>query len=201
QAAPYLQLTTGFGLPHYAITADDSSVSPPDHYAESESGVSTGGSLLLGQRLRPRIALGVGALVALSLTSGGSNLTRNGQPYSLVDVKDNPFQFLGMVGPFVDIYPSPTLGLHVQALVGYAEASYAQIAQHPRSDDDPSGIGLVAGVGYDWSVSEHWSIGLLARITYANLLLGASPFPDGMGSVSEHNTLVSPSLEASFTYH
>jgi hypothetical protein len=197
----YVQLTTGFGLPHFAITADDSTFSPPDHYTSSASGVSTGGSLLLGVPLRPGIVLGVGGLFALSFSDSSSNLTRNGQPYSLTDVKQDPFQLMGMVGPFVDIYPGPTLGWHVQALVGYTQVSYAQITQHPFSDGSPSGIGLMVGVGHDWWTNEHWSIGLLARVTYASTQLAPTPYSDGIGSAAEHNTVVSPSLEASFTYH
>jgi len=59
----------------------------------------------------------------------------------------------------------------------------------------------MAGVGHDWWVSEHWSIGLLARITYASLQLAQTPNSDRIGSISEHNAFLSPSLEASFTFH
>jgi hypothetical protein len=195
----YVQLTTGFGLSHFAVTADDTTFTPTDHYASSERGVSTDASLLLGLPLRPGIVLGAGGIVSLSLI-GVPSITRNGQPYILTDVSQSPFQLMDMVGPFVDIYPSPTLGWHLQALVGYAQITFAEIAQHPLPDaSNPSGIGLVAGVGHDWWVNDHWSIGLLARVTYANVSLG--PTPNGIGSISEHNTLVSPSLEASFTSH
>jgi hypothetical protein len=196
----YVQLTTGFGLPHFAITADDSNPGATDHYASSQSGLSTGGSLLVGLPLRPGIVLGVGGLATLSFT-GNPTVTRNGQPWELVDVQEQSFLFMGIVGPFVDIYPSSTLGWHVQALVGYAQVSYAQITQNPFFDGTPGGIGLMAGVGHDWWVNDHWSIGVLARVTYASTHLAPTPYPDGIGSAAEHNTVVSPSLEASFTYH
>jgi hypothetical protein len=207
QAAPhardgiYLQITTGFGLPHSAITVDQSN--PPsstDHWEDSESGGSIGGSLLLGAPLRPGIALGVGGLFSL-LSASDPHPTKNGQPYTPVDVKQPLFQFMGVIGPFADIYPSTTLGWHVQALVGYAQVSYAEVTANPFSDGNPSGIGLMAGVGHDWWISEHWSVGLLARVTYANVRLAPTPFGDGLGSTSQHNTLVSPSLEVSFTFH
>jgi hypothetical protein len=206
QAAPrardrfYVQLTAGLGLPHFAITADDASFGSRDRYTSSRSDTSAGGSLLLGIPLRPGLALGAGGIVTASFGSN-RHLTRNGQPWSLVDVKDQPFLFTAMVGPFVDLYPSATLGWHAQVLVGYAQVSYAQITQHPYFDGSPSGIGLMAGVGHDWWVNEDWSIGLLARLTYANLQLGPKPFLDGAGSISEHITLVSPSLEVTFTAH
>jgi hypothetical protein len=119
----------------------------------------------------------------------------------LVDVQEQSSLLMGVVGPFVDIYPSSALGWHVQALAGYAQVTYAQITQHPFFDGAPSGIGLMAGVGHDWWINEHWSIGLLARVTYASMQLAQTPFSDGIGSVSEHNTLVMPSIEASFTFH
>jgi len=100
-----------------------------------------------------------------------------------------------MLGPFVDIYPSPTLGWHVQALVGYARLS-------PRNfygDTGSSGVGLMLGGGHDWRVSRHWSMGLLARLSYANTQLAEDYAPSS--SISEHDTFVSPSLEASFTFH
>lgn len=206
QAAPhardgfYLQLTTGLGLPHSAITADEDNTRSTDHYADTQSGVSIGGSLLLGVPLRPGLALGVGGVFAL-FAPGNPRPTKNGQPYSQVDVKQPAFQTMSMVGPFVDIYPSPALGWHVQALVGYAQVPFAQITPNPFFNGSPSGIGLMAGVGHDWWISEHWSAGLLARLTYANMKLAQTPYDDGIGSVSEHNTLVSPSLEASFTFH
>lgn len=206
QAAPhardsfYVQLTTGFGLPHFAITADDDGAGAPDRYTATRSDVSAEGSLLLGMPLRPGLVLGVGGIATMSFGSN-RDITRNGQPWALVDVKDQLYLFTGMVGPFVDIYPSATLGWHAQALVGYAQASYAQITQHPYHDGSPSGIGLMAGIGHDWWVNEDWSIGLLGRLTYASLRVNRAPFSGGMPSLSEHVALVSPSLEVTFTAH
>jgi hypothetical protein len=48
-------------------------------------------------------------------------------------------------------------------------------------------------------INEHRSIGLLARVTYASMQFAQTSFSDG--SVSERNTLVAPSLEASFASH
>jgi hypothetical protein len=59
----------------------------------------------------------------------------------------------------------------------------------------------MAGVGHGWWISEHWSVGALARLTYANLRLGQTAFDDGIGWQSEHNAMISPSLDASFTFH
>jgi hypothetical protein len=78
------------------------------------------GSLLVGWQLRPGFALGVGGLWLLY--SPNPRPTENGQPYGQVDVKQPWLEGVDILGPFVDIYPSPRLGWHVQALVGYAQA-------------------------------------------------------------------------------
>jgi hypothetical protein len=190
----YLQLTTGLGVPHFAVTADDSSVSPPVHYTNSESGASIGGSLLVGAPLRPGIALGVGGLFAPVFPSG-PDLTANGQPHFATDVKQDTLRLMGMAGPFVDIYPSPALGWHVQALVGYAMVSPMNDLA-PGGNGAATGIGLMAGVGNDSWISEHWSVGVLARVSYANTHDDAV-----RNSESEHDTVVWPSVEVSFTFH
>jgi len=84
----------------------------------------------------------------------------------------------------------------VQALVGYASLSHG--------DDNraaPSGIGLMAGVGHDWWVSDRWSIGPLVRLVYANTHGVGTSNPEGSGTPSDHYSVLSPSLEISFTYH
>lgn len=204
QAAPpthdgvYLQLSGGLGLPHLSIAADDHGTTTK-HYADTESDRSFNLSLLLGWQLRPGLAFGVGGIYLAY--SPNPQPTENGQPYGQVDVKQPYVQGVDMLGPFVDLYPSPRLGWHVQALVGYAQTSFAEITPNPF-DAGLGGIGLMAGLGHDWWVSEHWSIGVLARLTYANMSLGQTSFPDyDQGWQSEHTTMISPSLDASFTFH
>ncbi len=196
----YLHFSSGFGLPHLSITADDHD-STTKHYTDTESDKSFSVSLLAGWQLRPGLALGVGGI--LMAFEPNRNLTEDGQPYGPVnvDVKPDYLQAVGIVGPFVDLYPSTRLGWHVQALAGYAETSFAKITPNPVGYG-LGGIGLMAGIGHDWWVSDHWSIGVLARLTYANMRFGQTPLYDGSDSwQSEHTTLISPSLEASFTYH
>ncbi len=107
----YLQLSTGIGLPHFSITADDQ-LTTTKHYADSESDRSFNGSLFVGWQLRPGFALDVGSL--WRLYAPNPRPTENGQPYGQVtDITPNPF------------------------------------------DHGLSGIGLMAGVGHDWWISEH----------------------------------------------
>ena len=190
----YMQLTAGFGLPQLSFTVNDPGHS--NHYDDARSGLSLSGSLLLGVPLRPGLVLGLGGLGALAAVDSSHPTSRDGGQVYLVDVKDPPLQVTGIVGGFVDYYPSPSLGWHVQTLIGYAQLS----RQNHYSDEPPGGIGIMAGVGHDWWFGRHWSIGLLGRVSYAHTTLdseyGSPSYP-----IAEHDTLVSPSLEASFTFH
>jgi hypothetical protein len=197
QAAPhardgfYLQLTTGLGVPNFASTTDESS--PATQFGQSEGGLSIGGSLLLGVPLRPGIVVGGGALAALCL-SDGTQHTQDGRAVQWDGAYHMGAYSMAVLGPFVDLYPSPALGWHVQALVGYARLDHADTSA-------TGGLGFMAGIGHDWWLGEHWSGGLLARVTYVSAHF-AEVLPDGMGgSHSEHDTIVTPSLEASFTFH
>jgi len=192
----YVQVTAGIGAPQLSITVQDPGHS--NYYTDSQSSASLGGSLFLGGPLLPGIALGIGGLATLAPT-GDSNVTSSsGQSVHLVDVKQAPLQSMAMVGPFVDIYPSPKLGWHLQGLVGYAWLS----PHNFYSAGGPSGIGLMAGVGHDWWLGKHCNTGLLARVNYANARLDPEQYgSNSVSSISEHETLVSPSLEASFTFH
>ena len=187
----YLQLTWGFGWTHRAGSAEDESTSPPTEYSVSERGASTGGSLLIGMPVRPGLVLGVGGLVSLA------DAQRYSSNVISVDSSEGPsFQTVAMVGPFVDFYPRPALGWHVQGLVGYAKVGDAVMGL-----GDPSGgLGLLAGVGHDWWIGAHWSVGLLARLSYASGHLVTHPNGSG-SSATEHDTVISPSAEVSFTFH
>jgi hypothetical protein len=203
QAAPhardgfYLSLNTGFGPIVYSSTAnypvDEQQVEYKSHF----SGATATSSLLLGLPLRPGLVLGVGGLTSFSWLASPDR-TANGQKTWQEDGGGPYVKLWGLAGPFVDYYPSAALGWHVQALVGYA--SFFHSGDVTR--ELPDGIGLMAGVGQDWWISDRWSVGILARVTYANMHVTGGPYPDyPQGTPTERDTVISPSLEASFTWH
>jgi len=82
----------------------------------------------------------------------------------------------GVVGPFIDIYPNPARGLHLEAAFGLAvlTASKGDLQRicdsfsceniiFPGDDYVGTGFGFVGGIGYEGWVGEQWSIGGLAR--------------------------------------
>jgi len=72
-----------------------------------------------------------------------------------------------------------------------------------RTDIDlDTWIGLMAGVGHDWWISDRWSVGILARLAYANMHVTGGPHVYYAGGTpTERDTVISPTLEASFTWH
>jgi hypothetical protein len=102
---------------------------------------------------------------------------------------------LSMIGLFVDVYPDPKQGLHVQGMVGYAQLS----SDETDSDDErPDGLGLAVGVGYEWWVGEQWGVGILGKLTYASTKIENSL---GTTSVDVTYTTLAPALLFTATLH
>ena len=73
----------------------------------------------------------------------------------------------GIIGLFVDGFPDPEGGFHVGGLFGLAAATI--------SDDDGTieggdrGFGGGAFIGYDWWISDQWSLGAMFKATAGSL--------------------------------
>jgi hypothetical protein len=73
------------------------------------------------------------------------------------------------IGPFVDVYPDPKSGMHFVGFVGWGglEAS----VNGNVGGSDPTGLVAFVGGGYEFWLADQWSLGPLARFTYAPLSL------------------------------
>jgi hypothetical protein len=109
---------------------------------------------------------------------------------------------LALIGPFVDWYFDDEGGFHAQAAPGVS--TYVAGAGEPKLGGPQAqahtavGFGFMLGVGYDWWVSDTWSLGLLARITYGTMD-GTAPAPEGQ-SVDFHHTAYAPAILVTATY-
>jgi hypothetical protein len=106
---------------------------------------------------------------------------------SSVELEDVTMYLVG-IGMFADIYPNPNEGLHFLPFVGWGglETTY----QGDAGGSDPTGLVMSLGVGYDFWVSNEWSVGVMGRFAYAPLSRDQATF-----------TTIAPALLATFTYH
>ena len=109
---------------------------------------------------------------------------------------------VGVIGPFVDVYPNPELGLHFQGAVGFGVLT----ADESDDDDDLAfppdkysgvGLGLMVGGGYEVFVADQWSIGGVVRVLYANATMKSDS--DDFVDVKAHALV--PGALFTVTYH
>lgn len=103
-----------------------------------------------------------------------------------------------IVGPFIDRYFAPELGLHVQAALGVAtQYGYTVNTRNPDdSDYNPVGAGFILGLGYESWITGEWSLGILARLG-AGALFGK----DENKVVWAHYIISMPTFLMTVTYH
>jgi len=157
-----------------------------------EGGAITG-SLWIGGSVTPGFVLGGGTLGAVAVNPKVTYTNANDPSSNLTTTSEATLQ-LQMFGLVSDFYPNPRSGLHLQAMLGYAVLSSRRNGQSTTSNSDPSGLGLMGGVGYDGWVSDDWSIGVVVRVAYA-----ATRYDDAGSSLSLPT--IAPGLLATFTYN
>jgi opacity protein-like surface antigen len=177
----YLRLALGAGYLSDSASLKFGSVS--QDYTLSGSGLAL--DILLGGTPAPGLVIGGGFQSA----SFGSPTLKSGD--LSIDVSNRIVY--STIGPFVDYYPNPADGLHFQGFIGFATLS-AQDNNGRTSSKNPTGFGASVGVGYEWFVSNSWSIGILGRVQYGSLKVSDS-------GVEETDKVLLPALLATFTYH
>jgi len=170
----YLQL--GAGLGYMSTTAEVEALNVEYKY----SSMTFPSALLLGGTVGP-VVIG-----------GGFTWDYGFSPSVEFDGEEQDLEGLTLtlvgVGLFADIYPNPNEGLHFQPFVGFGALSATYEGE--TSSNDPTGMILAVGVGYDFWVADEWSIGPMFRFAYAPLSRDDVSF----------NT-IAPALLATFTYH
>ncbi len=183
----YMRLATGFGSSFQTIAMEghDPSV--------TVSGMSNVGELALGWAVWPGRILGLGWWSGtLVVTSREFHMDQPMPPDPLLnDAKD-----FNIFGPFADIYFNPRRGFHMQGALGLATVRGLGLTEARFHDDVVYGAGVMLGLGYEWWVSNQWSVGLLGRVTAASTV---NDDQDGVTWV--HAVGASPSLLFTATYN
>jgi hypothetical protein len=168
----------------------------PTPFDGSGTATSPVTELAFGYAVGAGVTLGVG-----SYTATLSKLTTEA-----VQRETGPYVFrlsqLALIGPLIDWYFDEESGFHAEACPGVS--TYVAGAGEPKIEGPQAqahtavGFGFMLGVGYDWWVSDQWSIGLLGRIQYGTMN-GTAPTPDGSG-VEFHHTAYAPAVLVTATY-
>lgn len=169
----YLQLDLGFGYLSSSAEIGAQTI--------TYSGATVPSALLMGGTVGP-VVIGGGLFTDYAFSPSAS--VEGGQSIPLDDVS---LTLIG-IGVFADIYPDPNKGLHFQPFIGWGglEASVSGNA----GGSDPTGLVLAVGAGYDWFVSDNWSIGVMGRFGYAPLKLNDTSY-----------STIAPAVLGTFTYH
>jgi hypothetical protein len=182
----YLRLGTGFGSYSEAIRqrgADQQT---------TVTGVASVSEFGIGGAVRPGLVFGGGVWSSTVLAS--ARTVKGATPPG--EVVDGRAEF-SLVGPFFDYYVDPSRGLHIQSAFGLANVRGINLESASVDDDAVSvGAGLMFGVGYDWWVSDNWSIGVLGRVA-----VGVTGQKDRYGERWFHAVGGTPSVLFTGTYN
>jgi outer membrane autotransporter protein len=149
------------------------------------SGFTTGFDLLLGGSPMPGLVIGGGLLGATT-----SNPTIE---VGDIEGEGDGTLIFGAAAAFANYYFDPKQGLHIQGLVGFAVLD-AVSSEGTSGGNDPTGIGLGLGIGYDFWISDEWSIGPFGRVLYGSLSASEGPLSVGY-------TYLYPNIGVAFTLH
>jgi hypothetical protein len=193
----YMRLGTGFGMYREQLENDDDASVHGGDVSGSTIGLASVGEFAIGGTLGRGWVLGGGFYTATLLT--GHYRDDNDNEGALPSEMDPDLRDLVVFGPFVDWYPNPRKGFHLQAALGLAALTSRSDGRFGEDDDDDYeafGAGIVLGVGYEWWIGNEWSLGVLAR-TQAAGLAGE----DNSDVTWVHGASATPSLLLTLTYH
>jgi hypothetical protein len=156
------------------------------------SGFATVGEFAIGGTAAPGLVLG-GGIYTASMVTGSFSPDEGVTVPDELDPERRDFQ---VVGPFIDWYPNPSKGLHLQAAIGFASIQSGWGSERSEPEYAAYGGGVMLGVGYEWFVADEWSLGVMGRITGA-VVTGE----DDNGVRFYHAVGTSPSLLLAVTYH
>jgi opacity protein-like surface antigen len=132
------------------------SVTPDNGDAMTISGGGLAFDLLLGGTIAPGFVLGGGFIFQQTVKP---DVSLAGGASAQYDQNAN----FGVLGPFLEWYPNPRGGFHVNGMIGLA----AMTLSDPNTGESKAadrGVGLAVGAGYDFWVAPQWSLGLGGRL-------------------------------------
>jgi len=145
----YTRFTMGWGWLYLIVDGHDSAGA-----TVSAPGFLLSNDLLVGHELGSGFVLG-GAICGAGAASLA--LDADGRPANDTDIDFYVF------GPFADVYPSPSMGLHFGGMLGFAWVR-PSMAPNPGTTET-IGVGGGAWAGYEWIVAGEVSAGVTGRVS------------------------------------
>jgi hypothetical protein len=133
-----------------------------------------------------------------------------GPPDTLSSYDARDLMWFSMAQLFVDAYPTPKRGLHLQAGVGPASLqfrsqqawSFMGASSFGGSQKTNWGVGGSVGIGWDGWISPQWSAGVLLNLSAARLWGAPNAYdPNTRADVAGAITVLSPALLFKLTYN
>jgi hypothetical protein len=155
----YLRMSIGGGSLAARGDRYDSSYSNRQEYTFEGNAMSF--DIMVGGTLLPGLAVG-GAYQGSYAAQANYSEQQDG---------DAGMSF-GMIGPFIDIFPDPHGGFHLGGMLGPA----ATVAYDDRYEETAAAVGFGGSVwvGYDFWISNQWSLGAVLRASAAQVETPAS---------------------------
>ncbi|MEZ4371826.1 MAG: autotransporter domain-containing protein [Polyangiaceae bacterium] len=147
-------------------------------------GFSVGSELLLGGSPANGLVLGGGLLYS---QVGDPTVDNGVTPEFTADGT----MFITSLDFFAQYYFDPTQGGHVQLMIGYGGIDFVD-SDGGSGGNDPVGVNLGIGGGYDFWIGNEWSVGPFLRIQYASMKPSEGDYS---------YSYLFPTLGATFTYH
>jgi hypothetical protein len=176
----YLRLGLGAGLVRSEVDFDNGIIS--EEVKARGGGVAF--ELALGGTVAPGLVIG-GGIYSVSIAEinwrspAAGDFSEDGG-----DEIDGGEGAISVLGVMIDFYPNPRGGFHVQGGLGIGALSLKndEDSDFPGEDWEGGGGGLMLGVGYEFWVSDQWSLGGIARVLAMSGKLRGSDSEDNYDS-------------------
>jgi hypothetical protein len=191
----YLRFGNGLAVYDERMQSKDSDVYNGEIKSRTR-GIASVGEFAIGGTIKPGWVLG-GGIYTADLVASTLKLEEDSSQAPPAEL-DTELRNLVLLAPFIDVYPNPRYGFHVQGALGLAVLAPRVFGSSAtdRSDYAAIGGGLMIGAGYEWWVADEWSLGILGRATI-NVLTGK----DEQDVRWVHIPITSPSFIVTLTYH
>jgi hypothetical protein len=158
----YLRLGLGAGLVRSEIDFDTGTIS--EEVRAGGGGVAL--EIALGGTVAPGLVIGGGIYsVSVARINWRSPAVRERSDDGGDEI-DGGEGGLSVLGVMIDYYPNPRGGFHVQGALGIGALAFQndEDSNFPGEDWEGGGGGLMLGAGYEFWVSDQWSLGGIARV-------------------------------------